>query len=120
MHFHLLRYSCSSLLNSMTTEDFLQAFCCMANRRGIVKVSHSDNQTTFHKAAKVFKAKTKRMQLMKIDPTVIDDKLANQGVSWKFIMERGSHCGGHWERVCRQLKEQSEMCWGKLFLTTRR
>ena len=42
----------------------------------------------FHKAAKVFKMSTQRMQLMKIDPNVVEDKLANQGVSWKFITER--------------------------------
>ena len=48
----------------MTTEDFLQAFRRMANRRGMARVIHSDNQTTFHKAAKVFKASTQRMQLM--------------------------------------------------------
>ena len=41
------------LLNCMTTEDFLQAFRRMANRRGMAKVIHSDNQTTFHKAAGV-------------------------------------------------------------------
>ena len=39
------------LLNSMTTEDFLQAFRRMANRWGIANVIHSDNQTTFHKVA---------------------------------------------------------------------
>ena len=75
----------------MTTEDFLQALCRMANRRGMARVTHSDNQTTFHKAAKVFKASTQRMQLMRIDPNVVDDKMANQGVSWKFITERASH-----------------------------
>jgi len=88
----------------MTTEDFLQAFRRMANRRGMAKVIHSDNQTTFHKAAKVFMASTLRMQLMKIDPTIVEDKLTNQGVSWKVTTERASHRGGHWERVCRQLK----------------
>ena len=92
------------LLNSMTTEDFLQAFRYMANRRGMAQMIHSDNQTTFHKAAKVFKASTQRVRFMKIDPAVVEDKLANQGVSWKFITERASHLGGHWERVCRQLK----------------
>ena len=47
----------------------------------MLKVIHSDNQTTFHKAAKVFNALTQRMRRMKIDPTVVEDKLANQGVS---------------------------------------
>ena len=88
------------LLNSMTTEDFLQAFRRMANRRGMAKVIHSDNQTTFHKAAKVFKASTQRIKLTKIDPNVVEEKLANQGVSWKFTTERASHRGGYWERVC--------------------
>ena len=66
---------------SMTTKDFLQAFHCMANRHGMVKVIHSDNRNTFHKATKVLKASTQRLRLMKIDPTVVEDKLANQGVS---------------------------------------
>jgi len=101
------------LLNSMTTEDFLLAFRRMVNTRGMARVIHSDNQTTFHKAAKVFKASTQRMQLMKIDPNV---ELANQGVSWKFVTERASHRGGHWERVCRQLKEPLRKVLGKAFL----
>ena len=88
----------------------------MANRRGMARVIHSDNQTTFHKAAKVFKAYTQRMQLMKIDPNVVEDKLTNQGVSWKFITERASHRGGHWERVCPQLKESLRKVLGKAFL----
>ena len=104
------------LLNSMTTEDFLQAFRRMANRRGMAKVIHSDNQTTFHKAAKVFKASTQRITLTKIDPNVVEEKLASQGVSWKFITERASHRGGHWERVCRQLKEPLRKVLGRAFL----
>ena len=40
------------LLNTMTTEDFLQAFRRMANRRVMARVIYSDNQTKFHKAAK--------------------------------------------------------------------
>ena len=36
---------------------------------------------------------------VKIDPNVVEDKLANQGVSWKFITERASHRGSHWESL---------------------
>ena len=78
---------------------------------------HSDNQTTFHKAAKVFKASTQRMKLAKIDPSVVEDKLADQGVKWKFITEKASHRGGQWERVCRQLKEPLRKVLGRAFLT---
>ena len=103
------------LLISMTTKDFLQVFHCMANRHGMVKVIHSDNRNTFHKATKVLKASTQRLRLMKIDPTVVEDKLANQGVSWKFISEGVSHCAGHWERVCWQFKKTTQEGVGKSF-----
>jgi len=43
--------------------------------------------------------------------------LANQGVSWKFITERASHRGRHWERVCRQLKEPLRKVLGKALLS---
>jgi len=74
------------LLNSFTTEDFLQAFRRMV--MVMARVIHSENQTTFHKAAKVFKASTQRMQLMKIDPNVVEDKLANQ-VQYKLEIYHG-------------------------------
>ena len=56
------------------------------------------------------------MRLIKIDPTVVEDKLANQGVSWKFITERASHRGGHWERVWPQVKDLLRKVLGKAFL----
>jgi len=86
----------------------------------MARVIHSDNQTTFHKAAKVFKASTQRMQLMKIDPNSVEDKLANQGVHLKFITERASQRGGHWERVCDNSKSHSGRCWEKLSSTTQK
>ena len=104
----------------MITEDFLQAFRRMVNRRGMAQVIHSDNQTTFHKAAKVFKASSQRMKLTKIDPSVVEDKLANQGVRWKFITERASRRRGQWERVCRQLKEALRKCWEELSSLTQK
>lgn len=77
----------------------------LPNRCGMGKVIHSDNQTTFHKAAKVFEASTQRIRLIKIDPTVVEDKLANQGVSWKFITERAR----------RQVKDLLRKMLGKAF-----
>jgi len=70
-------------LELLTTEDFLWGFRHMANRRGMAKVIHSDNQTTFHKAAKVFKASTQRMRLMKIDPTVVENHDPSLISHWK-------------------------------------
>ena len=67
----------------------------MTNRRGMAKVIHSDNQTTFQKAAKVFKRSSQRInKLMRIVPKAVEDKLPNEGVSWKFITLIASHRGG--------------------------
>lgn len=85
------------LLNSMTTEDFLQAFRRMANRRRMAKVIHSDNQTTFHKAAKVFKVNEDR-------PRRCGRQTGKSRCKLK-VYYRASHRGGHPERACRQLKE---------------
>ncbi|XP_028408802.1 uncharacterized protein LOC114531378 [Dendronephthya gigantea] len=75
------------LTNNMTTEEFLQAF-----RRMKIKLSG-------------------------FDPKGAQDRLANEGVVWKFITERASHRGGHWERVCRQIKEPLRKVLRKSFLT---
>lgn len=95
----------------------MQAFHRMANRQGLPHTIRSDNQTTFHKAAKVFNVSQQKLKLTRIDSKIIQDRLANEGVRWKFITERASHRGGHWERVCRQLKEPLRKVLGKSLLT---
>jgi hypothetical protein len=105
------------LTNNMTTEEFLQAYRRMVNRRGMPKVMRSDNQSTFHKAAKVFKISKQKTKLSNIDYRKVESKLANERVTWKFITERASHRGGRWERVCRQIKEPLRRVLGKALLT---
>ena len=55
---------------------------------------------------------------MKIDPTVVEDKLANQSVSWKFITERASQVTGREsaENSKEPLKEPLRKVLGKAFL----
>ena len=55
---------------------------------------------------------------MKIDPTVVEDKLANQSVSWKFITERASQVTGREsaEKSKEPLKEPLRKVLGKAFL----
>ena len=105
------------LTNNMTTEEFLLAYRRMVSRRGVPKIIRSDNQTTFHKAAKVFKTTRQRTKLANINAKDVENKLANEHVKWKFITERASHRGGHWERVCRQIKEPLRRVLGKALLT---
>ena len=60
------------------------------------------------------------MNLTNIDPSVVEHKLVNQGVRWKFITERASHRAGQWKRVCRQLKEPLRKCWEELSSLTQK
>ena len=97
------------LTNDMTTEEFLQAFKRIYNRRGLCNTMWSDNQSTFKKANKDLKwrveaSKTKAEKIWKkIDTLRVETDSANRGIKWKFITERSPHRGGWWERICRSL-----------------
>ena len=88
------------LTNDMTTEEFLQAFKRMYNRRGLCNTMLSDNQSTFKRANKdlqwiVETSKTKTEKIWKkIDAQKVETDLANRGITWKFITERSPHRGG--------------------------
>ena len=68
------------LTNNMTTEEFLQAYRRMVNRRGMSSTIHSDNQTSFHKAARVLTTSKQKMKLRGFDPKTVQELLANKGV----------------------------------------
>ena len=85
------------LTNDMTTDEFLQAFKRMYNRRGLCNTMWSDNQSTFKRANKDLKwimevSKTKAEKIWrKIDTQRVETDLANRGIKWKFITERKAH-----------------------------
>ena len=111
------------LTNNMTTDEFLQAFKRMYNRRGLCNTKWSDNQSSFKRAIKdlqwiVETSKTKTEKIWKkIDTQRVETDLANRGITWKFITERSPHRGGWCERICRSLKEPLRKILGKAFLT---
>ena len=111
------------LTHDMTTEEFLQAFKRMYNRRCLCNTMWSDNQSTFKRANKDLKwiveaSKTKAEKIWKkIDTQRVETDLANDGIKWKFITERSPHRGGWWERICRSLKEPLRKILGRAFLT---
>ena len=111
------------LTNDMTTDEFLQAFKRMYNRRGLCNTMWSDNQSTFKRANKdlqwiVETSKTKTEKIWKkIDTQRVETDLANRGIKWKFITERSPHRGGWWEGICRSLREPLRKILGKAFLT---
>ena len=86
----------------MTTDEFLQAFRRMYNRRGLCNTLWSDNQITFKKANKditwLFEASKQKSSNVwkKIDFTRLQREMAPKGIKWKFITERilSPHRGG--------------------------
>jgi transposase InsO family protein len=72
------------LCKSQNTSDFMDAFLRFSSRRGIPVSIHSDNSTTFRKAATICQR--------------------DYGVRWHFIAERSPHKGGAWERMVQTVK----------------
>lgn len=99
--------------NDMTTDECMQAFRRMYNRRGLCNTLWSDNQTTFKKANKyitwLFEASKQKSPNVwkKIDFTRLQREMAPKEIKRKFITERNPHRGGWWERVCRSLRHRS-------------
>ncbi|KRY09414.1 hypothetical protein T12_4199, partial [Trichinella patagoniensis] len=68
----------------MTVNSFLRALRRFIARSGRPQLLRSDNFQTFH--------------------LVGQDRLAKEGIEWKFINERAPWCGGYWECLVRSIK----------------
>ena len=105
------------LTNGMSTEEFLQALRRFLNRRGWCRTIESDNQRTFKKAEKLLKATFMSKALQNLDAKQIENFVAEQGITWKFITERSPFRGAYWERMNRSLKEPLRKVLGKALLS---
>ena len=103
----------------MTTEEFLDAYRRMSNRRGISETITSDNQSSFHKADKVLSAAYRNAQAVwkRLDKKEIERRFVSMGIKWKFNTERASHQGGQWEKFCDKVKRPLKLVVGKALLT---
>ena len=111
------------LTNNMSTDEFLQAFQRMMNRRGMSDTVWSDNAQSFKAASREIKrlfasssAEAKKVW-KKIDKDKVKLELASKGIKWKYIAERSPWRGGWWERFCRSVKEPLRKVLGKALLT---
>ena len=86
------------LVQSLSTEDFLEAFDRFVARRGLPGVVFSDNARNFKGAA---------------------PKLANQGVCWRFNVPRAPWWGGFYERLVRTTKDALKRTLYKSLLSFR-
>ena len=114
------------LTNSMSTDEFMQAFTRMTSRRGMCATIWSDNAKTFKTASDKIRKLYKHDNNSNIesqsgwdmlDQDRIKTEMASQGIKWKFITERSPWRGGWWERMVRAVKEPLRKVLGKALLT---
>ncbi|XP_064653104.1 uncharacterized protein LOC135503459 [Lineus longissimus] len=107
------------LTHRLTTDEFLQAFRRMVNRRGICNTMWSDNARTFKSAGSFIKKVFVRANSIKetdLDTDALTTQLAAKGIEWKIIVERAPWRGGWWERLVRSVKESLRRVLGKALL----
>ena len=111
------------LTNGLTTDEFLQAFSRMTNRRGLCHTVWSDNAKTFKAASREIKKlydqpKSQSQSLWDaLDKNRIKSELSAKGIKWRFITERSPWRGGWWERFCRAVKEPLRKVLGRALLS---
>ena len=80
----------------LSSEAFMLAFRRFTNRRGLPVTLLSDNAKTFKSASK---------DIVKISRAKeVTHYMANNGVTWKFIVERAAWWGGFWQRLIQTVK----------------
>ena len=84
------------LTERLSSEAFILAFCRFTSRRGLPVILLSDNVRTFKSASK---------DIVKISRAKeVTHYMANNGVTWKFVVERATWWGSFWERQIQTVK----------------
>ncbi|GBN10484.1 hypothetical protein AVEN_32936-1 [Araneus ventricosus] len=96
----------------MSTKRFLLALRRFLSRRGNCKVIYSDNARTFKAAQRELAYFTNILKDSKFQNFVADN-----GIHWKFIVERAPWWGGFYERLVKTVKEPLRKILGKALLT---
>ena len=84
------------LTRNLTVECFLLAFRRFTSRRGLPTTLISDNAKTFRGASREIKKIVRSKEVQRY--------LANNRISWKFIVEKAPWWGGFWERLIQTVK----------------
>ena len=93
------------LTRELTVCQFLQAFRRFIARRGLPATLISDNAKTYKAASK---------EVVKIArSTEVQQYLANNRITWKFIIEKAPWWGGFWERLIQSIKKPIKKILGK-------
>ncbi|GBM79526.1 hypothetical protein AVEN_209499-1 [Araneus ventricosus] len=100
------------LVSDMSTKCFLLALRRFLSRRGNCKVIYSDNDRTFNAAQRELAYFTNILKDSEFQHFVADN-----GIHWKFIVERAPWWGGFYERLVKTVKEPLRKILGKALLT---
>jgi len=83
----------------LDTDSFLNAFYCMANRRGLPEEMISDNGTNF-----VGTERELRELVEQLDQDKIEKSAASKGIEWSFNLPWAPHFGGVHETTIKSVK----------------
>ena len=97
------------LTQGLSVQSFLMVFRRFASRRGLPSMLISDNAKTFRSASKEIQALSRSQDVL--------GHLANNRVTWTFIMERAPWWGGFWERLIKLIKRCLKKIVGRSTLT---
>jgi len=103
-------YRCVSLelVQSLSTEDFLDAFSRFSDRRGRPCTVYSDNGTNFVGAVNLYK---------EIDWDKVNRETTMKRIDWRFNPPSAAWWGGWWERLVRTIKDLLKRILGRARVT---
>ena len=110
---YLYLFTCSihlKIVQDLTAETFLLAFCKFAGRRSLPKIMISDDASTYMSAAEELH------KLMELTEEV-KEQLGRRGLSWKFIPKRAPWYASFWERLAGLTKMVIKKVLGQRHIT---
>jgi hypothetical protein len=97
------------LTQGLSVQSFLMAIRRFASRRGLPSMLISENAKTFRSASKEIQALSRSQDVL--------SRLANNRITWTFIVERATWWGGFWERLIKIIKRCLKKIVGRSTLT---
>ena len=113
---YILLFTCAStravhleVTPTLSVPSFLRAFRRFVSRRGTPALLISDNAKTFRAASKEIRLLCRAEEVWRY--------LANQKITWNFIVEKAPWWGGFWERLVKSIKRPLKKIIGRTSLT---
>ena len=93
------------IVQDLTAETFLMAFCKFAGRRSLLTLMISDNGSTYLSAADELRSLMEQSE--------VKEELGKRGVSWRFIPKEAPWYGGLWEHLIELTKTAIKKVLGR-------